>query len=664
MWRVAGAAGLDGAPLRPAGPARDAAQARGLRPGRRHPERRADRAGRLGRLAVLAPVRLRRLLRGPPRRRRPTGGGGSRRRARSARPGAATAPGRSCSRRSSRPPTAPSASSTSCRPRDGEPRPRPHRRGAAGPRAAALELAPRFGYGARRPGCAAHGRAPLAERRARHASSSTRPVPVRRGRRGHLAELRGRSGRAGPVRAHLAPVARAGAPPPVEPERALATTEAFWRRGRRRSPGRRRAGASRWSRSLVTLKALTYSRHRRHRRRADHVAARAARRRAQLGLPLLLAPRRDLHAARAHGRRLRRRGARLARLAAARGRGRPGRPADHVRPRRRAAAHRARARPGSRATSSRAPVRIGNAASGSSSSTCTARCSTALHHAAAQRARRATRTPGRVQRALLDWLEGHWEEPDEGIWEVRGPRQRLHALEGDGLGGGRPRRCAAIDGSGLDGPVDRWRALRDDIHADVCTRGYDPARGTFTQAYGSKRARRERSSMIPLVGFLPAHRPARARHHRGDRAGADGGRARAPLRQLGTAASTGCRRARACSSPAPSGSPTRSRLLGRRDEATRTVRARARASPTTWASSPSSTTSARAGWSGTSRRPSRTCRSCDSALALSAGDGGAAARPAAPTARADAARGVARLEPRPGGSAPDGGDVAPAGSAR
>ena len=82
---------------------------------------------------------------------------------------------------------------------------------------------------------------------------------------------------------------------------------------------------------------------RRHRRGADDVAPGADRRRAQLGLPLLLAARRDADAARAAPRRLRRRGARVATLAAARGRGRSGRPPDHVRRRRRAPPHRVRA---------------------------------------------------------------------------------------------------------------------------------------------------------------------------------------------------------------------------------------------------------------------------------------------------------------------------------
>ena len=129
------------------------------------------------------------------------------------------------------------------------------------------------------------------------------------------------------------------APPPIDPDAALARTEAFWREWSGRC-----ALAGPWStalkRSLITLKALTYAPDRRHRRGADDLAAGADRRHPQLGLPLLLAARRDADPAGPDQRRLRRRGARLARLAAARRRRQPGPDADHVRPRRRAAADR------------------------------------------------------------------------------------------------------------------------------------------------------------------------------------------------------------------------------------------------------------------------------------------------------------------------------------
>ena len=165
-------------------------------------------------------------------------------------------------------------------------------------------------------------------------------------RRGHAHALgvRGRRGRARPVRAHVVPVARGRS------------------RGRsipsRRSPTPRAPGASgarsaeidlppEWAavvrRSLIVLKALTYRADGRNRRRRDDVAAGMDRLRSELGLPLLLAPRRDAHPARVPAGQPRGGGDRLAALAAARRRGRSGRHPDHVRRRRRAAADRVRA---------------------------------------------------------------------------------------------------------------------------------------------------------------------------------------------------------------------------------------------------------------------------------------------------------------------------------
>jgi len=105
-----------------------------------------------------------------------------------------------------------------------------------------------------------------------------------------------------------------------------------------------------------------------------------------------------------------------------------------------------------------------------------------------------------LQQAVMDWLEGHWQEPDEGIWEVRGPRRHFtHSKVMAWVAA--DRAVKAVERFGLDGPVDRWRRLRSDIHDQVCADGFDPERGAFTQSYG----RRELDAsllMIPLVGFL------------------------------------------------------------------------------------------------------------------------------------------------------------------
>jgi GH15 family glucan-1,4-alpha-glucosidase len=110
-----------------------------------------------------------------------------------------------------------------------------------------------------------------------------------------------------------------------------------------------------------------------------------------------------------------------------------------------------------------------------------------------------------VQRALVEYLEMIWREPDEGIWEIRGPRRNFThskvmawvALD---------RAVRAVEESGLSGPVERWRRCRDEIHALVCAQGFDEKRGTFTQYFGSDEVDAS-LLMIPIVGFLPAEDP-------------------------------------------------------------------------------------------------------------------------------------------------------------
>ena len=110
-----------------------------------------------------------------------------------------------------------------------------------------------------------------------------------------------------------------------------------------------------------------------------------------------------------------------------------------------------------------------------------------------------------VQRALVCHLETIWEEPDEGIWEVRGGRQHFThskvmawvALD---------RAIKGAETFGLKAPLKRWRAVRARIHDEVCARGFDAARNTFVQAFGSK-ALDASLLMLPLVGFLPPTDP-------------------------------------------------------------------------------------------------------------------------------------------------------------
>lgn len=106
-----------------------------------------------------------------------------------------------------------------------------------------------------------------------------------------------------------------------------------------------------------------------------------------------------------------------------------------------------------------------------------------------------------IARALLDHLETIWHEPDEGIWEVRGPRQHFtHSKVMAWVAFDRAVR--AVEQLGVPGSTERWRQIRDAIHADVCQNGFDNELGSFVQAYGAK-AVDASLLLLPIVGFLP-----------------------------------------------------------------------------------------------------------------------------------------------------------------
>jgi GH15 family glucan-1,4-alpha-glucosidase len=108
----------------------------------------------------------------------------------------------------------------------------------------------------------------------------------------------------------------------------------------------------------------------------------------------------------------------------------------------------------------------------------------------------------RVERALLDYLEGAWQEPDEGIWEVRGPRRHFtHSKVMAWVA--VDRMVKAVEHFGLPGPVERWYGLRAAIHEEVCRKGFDPDRNSFVQYYGGQELDAS-LLMLSLVGFLPA----------------------------------------------------------------------------------------------------------------------------------------------------------------
>jgi GH15 family glucan-1,4-alpha-glucosidase len=150
------------------------------------------------------------------------------------------------------------------------------------------------------------------------------------------------------------------------------------------------------------------------------------------------------------------------------------------------------------------PVRIGNAAHRQHQLDVYGELMDALHLA-----RRSGLPPSenawRVQRALLDFLETDWQKPDEGIWEVRGPRRQFtHSKVMAWVA--MDRAVKSVEEFGLKGEASKWRQLRSQIHEDVCRKGFDPTLNSFVQYYGSKEPDAS-LLMLPLVGFLPATDP-------------------------------------------------------------------------------------------------------------------------------------------------------------
>jgi GH15 family glucan-1,4-alpha-glucosidase len=110
-----------------------------------------------------------------------------------------------------------------------------------------------------------------------------------------------------------------------------------------------------------------------------------------------------------------------------------------------------------------------------------------------------------IARAQCEHLETIWHEPDDGIWETRGPRQHFtHSKVMAWVAFDRAVKSA--EQLGREGPLDHWRAIRDEIHADVCRNGFDPGLGSFVQAYGSK-ALDASLLLLPIVCFLPPSDP-------------------------------------------------------------------------------------------------------------------------------------------------------------
>ncbi|HEY0997239.1 MAG TPA: glycoside hydrolase family 15 protein [Gemmatimonadaceae bacterium] len=151
-----------------------------------------------------------------------------------------------------------------------------------------------------------------------------------------------------------------------------------------------------------------------------------------------------------------------------------------------------------------APVRLGNAAHAQRQLDVFGEVIDALYQAG----RRGTNHDVHgwdLQKALVGHLEKIWMLPDQGLWEVRGPEQHFThskvmawvALD---------RAVRSVEEFGLEGPQDRWRALRDQLHREVCERAWNPELGSFVQAYGSRQLDAS-LLMMALVGFLPPEDP-------------------------------------------------------------------------------------------------------------------------------------------------------------
>jgi GH15 family glucan-1,4-alpha-glucosidase len=150
------------------------------------------------------------------------------------------------------------------------------------------------------------------------------------------------------------------------------------------------------------------------------------------------------------------------------------------------------------------PVRVGNAAAGQFQLDVYGELMDAMerarHHGLEE-----SRWSWDLQLALMEFLEEHWCDPDDGIWEVRGPRRHfVHSRVMAWVA--FDRAVHGVERHSLKGPVERWRKIRETIHEEVLKEGYNAGKAAFTQYYGSDGLDAS-VLMIPVVGFLPASDP-------------------------------------------------------------------------------------------------------------------------------------------------------------
>jgi GH15 family glucan-1,4-alpha-glucosidase len=150
------------------------------------------------------------------------------------------------------------------------------------------------------------------------------------------------------------------------------------------------------------------------------------------------------------------------------------------------------------------PVRVGNAASEQFQLDVYGELMDAMHVARATGIK-TDEASWHLQQHIVEFVTAHWRDPDDGIWEVRGPRRHFtHSKVMAWVA--MDRAVKAVEQFGLPGDVASWSRIRDEIHDDICRRAYNPTRGAFTQSYGADELDAA-VLMMPLVGFLPALDP-------------------------------------------------------------------------------------------------------------------------------------------------------------
>ncbi|AKU16799.1 glycoside hydrolase family 15 protein [Luteipulveratus mongoliensis] len=150
------------------------------------------------------------------------------------------------------------------------------------------------------------------------------------------------------------------------------------------------------------------------------------------------------------------------------------------------------------------PVRVGNGAVDQKQTDVLGEVMIALE-IARDRGLQETTQSWSVQRSLVDELASHWDEPDNGLWEIRGPlRHFTHSRVM--VWAAFDRAIQAVEEHGYDGPVERWREVRDAVHQEVLDKGFNVDKNTFTQHYDTDEVDAS-LLLIPLVGFLPGDDP-------------------------------------------------------------------------------------------------------------------------------------------------------------